>query len=173
MACASASSADNVVVDHNTPVVAPSIGISKLGPVVPAPPSYYGTNSSKYNTFIVGADGQVYSKAYSYRPIVRNTLRRLKKIGSYTLDEFDKKIIVNSVSSSNVTSHEATYVKVKTNNEITRTITPDYKIDNIHYVVQKLILIIYLMLMYHLQTLLLLRVQHLLQYYPLLQKNDV
>jgi len=128
MACASANNADDVVVDHNTPV-SPSIGISKPGPVVPTPPSYYGTNSSKYNTFIVGADGQVYSKAYSYRPIVRNTLRRLRKIGSHTLDEFDKKIIVNSVSSSNVTSHEAEaiYVKVKTNNEITRTITPDYK----------------------------------------------
>ena len=77
--------------------------------------------------FIVGADGQCHAEKYSFRPIARNTLYERKKIESFMLNEFKKSIIVNSVSSSNVTSHEAIYVKVKTNNEITRTITPDYK----------------------------------------------
>jgi len=59
--------------------------------------------------------------------ITRNNLYERKKINSFILNEFEKSIIVNSVSSSNVTSHEAAYVKVTNNNDETRTITPDYK----------------------------------------------
>ena len=131
MACTSASNADDFVVDHidhNSPVEAPSVGNLRPGPTFDTPSPNYGVYSSLHKKrFIVGADGQCHAEKYSFRPIARNTLYERKKIESFMLNEFKKSIIVNSVSSSNVTSHEAVYVKVKTNNEITRTITPDYK----------------------------------------------
>jgi len=115
-------------IDHNSPAVAPSVGNLRPGPTFDTPSPNYGVYSSLHKKrFIVGADGQCHAEKYSFRPIARNTLYERKKIESFMLNEFKKSIIVNSVSSSNVTSHEAIYVKVKTNNEITRTITPDYK----------------------------------------------
>jgi len=118
---------DDVVIDHDTPVWIP-IGVDTPGPIVDAPLPNYGIFSSNYhndrNELTIGDEGQIYATDYSYRPVVRGTLRRLKTIGSNTLNEFDKGIILNSVSSSNVTSHEL--FKVTFYNDLTKSTIPNF-----------------------------------------------
>ena len=128
MACTSASNADDFVVDHidhNSPVEAPSVGNLRPGPTFDTPSPNYGVYSSLHKKrFIVGADGQCHAEKYSFRPVARNTLYERKKIESFMLNEFKKSIIVNSVSSSNVTSHEA--VRITTNNDLTESTFPNF-----------------------------------------------